>query len=81
MGSASRVSIRYASIWARLLDWLVFLPPFEWIGAMQSRISQAVLMQALEEHGAQPISVSLIVRGPQQNSLPLATPSTPDGWK
>ena len=70
----SRV-IQYTSVWARLLDWLVFLPPFEWIGNMQSRVSSAVLKQVLEEYDAQPISVALILRGPQQSQLPIAIPS------
>lgn len=76
----SRV-IQYTSVWARLLDWLVFLPPFEWIGNMQSRVSSAVLKQVLEEYDAQPISVALIVRGRRQSSSPTAIPSGFDASK
>lgn len=65
----------YTSRTARLLAWLVFRPPFNWIGNMQTHIANEQLKQAVGEFDAQPISLALIVRGRQQSRLPLATPS------
>jgi len=73
--------IQYTSRTARFLAWLVFCPPFNWIGNMQSRVSTAQLKQIFEEYDAQPISVSLIFRGPQISPLWIATPSDLDGSK
>lgn len=73
--------IQYASVWARILAWLVYVPPFGWIGNMQSRVSGAVLKQVCDEYDAKPISVALIVRAPQRNLSPIAIPSGPDGSK
>lgn len=67
--------IRYASRTARVLAWLVYLPPFNWIAQMQSNVSTEGLKQIFGEYDAQPITLSLIVRGRPQSSLPLAIPS------
>lgn len=71
----------YTSRTARFLAWLVFCPPFNWIGRMQSHVTDAQMKQIFEEYGAEPISVGLIVRGPQQSQLPLAIPSDLGGSK
>ena len=68
-------AFKYTSIWSRMLARLVFMPPFNWVGNMQTHVADAQLKQAFGECGAQPISLALIVRGPQQNPLPLAIPS------
>ena len=61
---------------ARVLAWLIFRPPFNWIGNMQTHVSNEQLKQIFGEYDAQPISLALIVRGRQQSQLPLAIPST-----
>lgn len=72
---ASIPDFKYTSMWSRMLAWLVFMPPFNWIGNMQTHVAEAQLKQAFGECGAQSISLALIVRGPQQSSLPSAIPS------
>lgn len=57
--------VRYTSIWSRMLAWVVFLPPFNWVGNMQTQVSSAQLKQIFNEYDAEPISVGLILRGPQ----------------
>ena len=57
--------VQYASRTARFLAWLVFCPPFNWIGNMQSEVTTAQMKQIFGEYDAQPISVGLILRGPQ----------------
>ncbi len=75
------LGVQYTSCAARLLAWLVFLPPLNWIGNMQTHVSGAQLKQILQEQGGEPISVGLIVRGPRQSSSPLAIPSGLGGSK
>jgi hypothetical protein len=66
---------KYASRAARFLAWLVYLPPFSWIGNMQTHVSNEQLKQIFGEFDAQPISLALIVQGRPQSQLPLAIPS------
>jgi hypothetical protein len=73
--------IRYASRTARVLAWLVYLPPFNWIAQMQSNVATEGLKQIFGEYDAQPITLSLIARGRPQSSLPLAIPSGLDESK
>ena len=38
---ASIPDFKYTSMWSRMLAWLVFMPPFNWIGNMQTLSSAA----------------------------------------
>lgn len=68
--------IKYTSFWARLLAWLVFVPPFDWIGRMQTHLSDAQIKLIFKEYGAQPISVGLILKGQKPSEWPHSIAST-----
>lgn len=69
--------ILYTSRSARFLAWLVFCPPFNWIGNMQTHVSIGQIKQIFGEYDAQPISIGLIVRGPKPSPWHSAIPSVP----
>ena len=71
----------YTSRTARFLAWLVFCPPFNWIGNMQTHVSSAQLKQIFGEFDAQPISTATVFRGPPVSPLWPATPLDLDGLK
>lgn len=73
--------IRFASRTARVLAWLVYMPPFNWIAQMQSNVSTGGLKQIFGEYDAQPISVGLILRGPKPSPSRFAIPSDHDESK
>ena len=73
--------IKYTSLSARFLAWLVFCPPLNWIGNMQTHVSSEQLKQIFDEYDAQPISVVTIVRGAKVSPFWPAIPLGLDGSK
>ena len=73
-GSGPGMRIKYSSLTARMLAKLVFCPPLNWIGSMQTHVANEQLKQIFGEYDAQPISLALIVRGRPQSRLPRAIP-------
>lgn len=59
---------QFSSPAARLLAWLIFLPPLRWVGELQRNFTDMQLRQIFKECGAEPISVAVILRGPQSSS-------------